>query len=66
MDIKKENIEKAEKIIRNGEFACYQVLDKSGEVHCIPDSENNRHYQELMKQEREGKIQITERVIERG
>lgn len=58
MDIK--NVER----IRN-EMAGNQYKAVVNGVECwIPDEPLNRHYQELKKQEREGKIVIADRAID--
>ena len=30
-------------------FFCYEVIDSSGQKHCVPHSEQNRHYLQILE-----------------
>lgn len=47
----------------DGTGKMYHVITRAGVNHWIPDEPKNADYHELMKQEREGKIVIDDRVI---
>jgi hypothetical protein len=54
-------ISKCEKLMKGAIDAnTYRVETEDGQILFVPHSEDNSDYQELMKQEREGKITIEE------
>lgn len=54
-------INKAEILKDNGKVVCIEI-DDDGIKRCVPECEDNRHYQELKRLEKEGKIEIKDRA----
>lgn len=55
---------KVEKVKFRNEHDMIEVEGDGFYKMCIPIDQNNRHYQEIKKLEREGKIQITDKKLD--
>lgn len=56
-------IESATKVVRNNKTLCYDIIE-NGVLKCVPPAKGNRHYEAMMRMQRAGRLQITERNVD--